>query len=197
MALYERLQSCLDIMVKKVTVRRLESDDLETVLSWRNDPRVRSHMFNSNLITAAEHLAWFKSSARDSRRCQLLVLKQDIPFGFAQFHISHCKAVADWGFYVDPNGPKGQGQALGQSVLSFGFDELKLLRVTGQVLSHNTRSIALHKRMGFSYEGELRSHHFTKSVYQNVHLFGLLASEWKNDNAVMALTERISDKTGG
>jgi len=184
-------------MLKEIIVRMLESDDLATVLSWRNDPRIRSHMFNSNIITMSEHLAWFKSSALNSNRCLLLVLKEDVPFGFAQFQISHCKAVADWGFYVDPNGPKGQGQALGRSVLSFGFDELKLLRVTGKVLSDNTKSIALHKRMGFSCEGKLRSHHFTKSGYQNVHLFGLLASEWKNNNVGIALTERMSDKIGG
>ena len=168
-------------MLKEITVRMLESDDLKTVLSWRNDLRVRSHMFNSNLITASEHVTWFKSSALDSSRCQLLVLRQDIPFGFAQFRISQCKAVADWGFYVDPDGPKGQGQALGRSVLTFGFNELHLNRVTGQVLSGNIRSIELHKRMGFSREGELRAHHFTKSGYQNVHLFGLFASEWNND----------------
>ena len=150
-------------------------------------------MFNSNLITAPDHAAWFKSSLSDSSRCQLLVLRQDIPFGFAQFNISHCKAVADWGFYVDPNGPKGQGQALGQSVLSFGFKELKLLRVTGRVLSDNTRSMLFHQRMGFRREGKLRSHHFTGASYQDVVLFGLLASEWKNDLVGMASTERMSN----
>lgn len=168
-------------MLNEITVRMLESDDLATVLSWRNDPRIRSYMFNSNVITTSEHVAWFKSSALNSNRCLLLVLKEDIPFGFAQFHISNPNAVADWGFYVDPNGPKGQGRDLCRSVLSFGFNELNLNRVTGQVLSGNIRSIELHKRMGFSREGELRAHHFTKSGYQNVHLFGLLASEWNND----------------
>lgn len=167
-------------MLKEITVRMLESDDLKTVLSWRNDLRVRSHMFNSDLITASEHMAWFKSSALDLSRCQLLVLRQDIPFGFAQFHISRCKAVADWGFYVDPNGPKGQGQALGRSVLSFGFNKLQLLRVTAKVLSENTRSIVFHERMGFRNEGNLRSHHFAESGYKDIHLFGLLAREWKN-----------------
>ena len=168
-------------MLKEITIRSLESDDLKTLLSWRNDPRIRSHMFNSNLITTSEHVAWFKSPTLKTNRCLLLALRQDIPFGFAQFHISHCKSVANWGFYVDPNGPKGQGRALCRSILSFGFNELSLNRVTGQVLSDNIRSIELHKRLGFSIEGELRSHHFTKAGYKNVHLFGLLASEWNND----------------
>lgn len=176
-------------MLRETTVRTLVGDDLNTLLSWRNDPRIRSHMFNSNLITASEHMDWFKSSAVDPGICQLLVLTQDIPFGFAQFQISQCRAVAEWGFYVDPNGPKGQGQALARSVLSFGFDELNLLRVTGKVLSQNTKSIALHRRMGFCCEGELRSHHFTNSGYQDVHLFGLLASEWKNNIVRIALNE--------
>lgn len=181
-------------MLKEITVRSLESDDLETVLSWRNDPRIRSHMFNSNLITTSEHVAWFKSSTLNPSRCLLLVFRQDIPFGFAQFHISHCKAVADWGFYVDPNGPKGQGRALGRSILSFGFNDLKLHRVTGRVLSNNTRSILFHKRMGFTNEGKLRLHHFTQSGYRDVDLFGILATEWENDTADAALTKKISNK---
>ena len=164
---------------KEIIIRSLKIDDLDMVLSWRNDPRIRPYMFNSNVITASEHVAWFEESVIDPSRRLLLVLRQDIPFGFAQFHISHCKAVVDWGFFVDPNGPKGQGQALGKSVLSFGFNKLNLLRVTGRVLSNNVRSISLHNRMGFSCEGILRSHHFSKSGYQSVHLFGLLASEWK------------------
>ena len=181
-------------MLEEITVRMLESDDLETVLSWRNDPRIRSHMFNSNFITTSEHVAWFKSSALNSNRYLLLVLKQDIPFGFAQFNLSQCKAVADWGFYVDPNGSKGQGQALGRSVLSFGFNELKLLRVTGQVLSDNLPSIMLHELLGFRNEGKLRSHHFAKAGYQDVDLYGLLASEWQNDTAYTALTDQTPDQ---
>ena len=175
-------------MLKQITVRSLESDDLETVLSWRNDPRIRSHMFNSNLITTSEHVAWFKSSKLKSNCCLLLVLKEDIPFGFAQFHISHCEAVADWGFYVDPNGPKGQGRTLGRSILSFGFNELNLHRITGRVLSSNIKSIAFHRRLGFTNEGKLRLHHFTNSGYRDVDIFGLLRSEWKDDTADVAST---------
>ena len=90
-----------------------------------------------------------------------------------------CKTIADWGFYVDPDGPKGQGMALGRSVLSFGFVELQLHRVTGQVLDSNIRSIKFHNRLGFTAEGKLRSHHPTEIGYQDVHLFGLLGHEWK------------------
>lgn len=166
-------------MDKEVALQRLESHDLETVLAWQKNSKIRQHMFNANLIAASDHVSWSKSSSRDPSCCLLLVLQHDIPLGFAQFHISRCGTVADWGFYVDPDGPKGQGLALGQSVLSFGFDELQLHRVTGQVLNDNTRSIKFHKRMGFRVEGKLRLHHLTECGYQDVHLFGLLADEWQ------------------
>lgn len=183
-------------MDSKVNLRCLESRDLATVLRWRNDQRIRQHMFNANLITESDHASWFKKSSLDPTLYLFMVTRDKIPFGFAQFHVSRCGTVADWGFYVDPDGPKGQGMALGKVVLSFGFDEFKLHRITGQVLNNNTRSIKLHKRMGFSDEGKLRSHHSTDLGYQDVHLFSLLAYVWKNYAVDIAMTNRKSDQFG-
>ena len=163
-----------------ITIRSMEHRDLKLVHKWRNDPRVRRNMFSPKLISSNDHAVWFETNSNDAKCHLLLVLNNDVPFGFAQFKLSNCKTVADWGFYVDPSGPKGQGSYLGQAILSFGYETLRLHRVVGQVLNDNQSSIELHKRLGFTSEGILRSHHLTEQGYQDVHFFGLLSVDWKN-----------------
>ena len=162
------------------TIRSMEYRDLKLVDKWRNDPRVRRHMFSQKPIPSNDHAAWFETNSKDSKRHLLLVLKEGAPFGFAQFNLSNCATVADWGFSVVPSGPKGQGYYLGQAILSFGYETLGLHRITGQVLNDNRSSIELHERLGFISEGILRSHHLTEQGYQDVHFFGLLSVDWKN-----------------
>lgn len=165
-------------MNNNVSLRRMQIGDLDLVLGWRNDTRVRKHMFDSNLIKQEDHKSWFENASNDPKRHLLLLLRANVPFGFAQLQFSNCATIADWGFYVDPDGPAGQGKALGQEVLSYGFEQLRLHRITGRVLAENLTSINFHRHLGFVDEGLLRSHHYTDNGYQNVHLFGLQSHEW-------------------
>ena len=170
---------CVCMMAGEVTVRYMNSADLNRVYAWRNDPRIRNSMFNSNEISFHQHVAWFETAWTDPLRHLLLVCELDIPFGFAQLSLDDARRKADWGFYTNPDGPKGQGSLLGRSVLDFAFSKLKLERISAQVLAFNIRSITFHQRIGFVEEGILRSHHFTDNGYRDVHLFGLMAAEYR------------------
>ena len=163
-----------------LTVRNMLATDVELVFQWRNDPRVRKYMFDAAPLEPKGHAAWFDKTHQDPLRHLLLVCQGRRPFGFVQFAMKLCPTVADWGFYVDPKGPKGQGALLGAAALDYGFNALGLHRICGQVVAHNQRSVIYHERLGFTAEGVWRSHHLSDNGYQDVHLFGLLASEWEN-----------------
>lgn len=178
-ALKESLEICECMMVGEITIRYMNSEDLSRVYAWRNDPRIRNFMLNSNEISLHQHAAWFETACTDPLRHLLLVCELDIPFGFVQLGLDDARKKADWGFYTNPDGPKGQGSLLGRSVLDFAFSTLKLERIFAQVLAFNIRSIIFHQRLGFVEEGILRSHHFTDNGYQDVHLFGLMAGEYR------------------
>jgi UDP-4-amino-4,6-dideoxy-N-acetyl-beta-L-altrosamine N-acetyltransferase len=161
-----------------IKIRKLSSDDVSLVFSWRNDPRIRKYMFNTDPIDPDVHVAWFEKTHQDPKRHLLLACYNERPFGFVQFNVSGCGSVADWGFYVDPDGPKGQGRMLGRAALNYGFNTLSLHKICGQVLSENSRSLAFHEKIGFILEGILRSHRFHVNGYQDVHFFGILDDEW-------------------
>ncbi len=152
-------------------------EDLECVRAWRNHPEVNRYMFQRAPVTAEAHAKWFANSQGLSSR-HLLIYEMDGPAGFVQFNRIGEAGVAEWGFYLAPEVPRGSGYGLGVAALDHGFRALDFHKVFGQVLARNERSLQFHRRLGFVQEGVLREHHPQEGGYQDVHCFGLLRTEW-------------------
>lgn len=160
------------------SIRRMAEGDLELVLSWRNHPEVRRYMFAQHEISPGEHARWFARASQDPRRYLLILESGKTPLGFINIHEVANGGIADWGFYAAPEAPKGTGRALGAAALRYAFEEVELLKLCGQALGFNERSIRFHQAMGFQQEGVLRQQHFDGQQYHDIVCFGLLASEW-------------------
>lgn len=178
-------------MAELCLVRLVTYQDLQMLLSWRNNEKVRRHMFTQHEITLKEHSDWFLKASVDPT-CRLLIIEDMLgPFGYVQFNRLGSGNVSDWGFYTNPEAPRGSGQKLGKAALSYAFDELKLHKVCGQVIETNARSIAFHKSLGFSQEGLLRDQQCISGTYYSLICFGLLVHEWP---VRLASQEIVSDK---
>jgi UDP-4-amino-4,6-dideoxy-N-acetyl-beta-L-altrosamine N-acetyltransferase len=165
-------------MLDACTVRSVAREDLSLILSGRNHPEVRRVMFTQHEISAEEHRSWFSKVSIDNSRCLLLVEEASKPIGYVQFTHVESEGVADWGFYTDPDAPKGTGRKLGVAALDHAFTNLKLRKVCGQVISNNSVSIQFHHRLGFIQEGVLRAHQRSNSEYLDLYCFGMLSQEW-------------------
>ncbi len=154
------------------------ASDLEAVRKLRNHVEVRRFMFSSHEISQKEHAFWFEGSSADEKTT-LLIFELDKMFcGFVQFKETIHKKVADWGFYLSPEAPKGTGQKLGMLALTYGFQTKKFRKICGQVLHTNRKSISFHQSLGFTQEGVMRDHYFDEKNYQDLVCFGLLRNEW-------------------
>ncbi|MHC6224578.1 UDP-4-amino-4,6-dideoxy-N-acetyl-beta-L-altrosamine N-acetyltransferase [Pseudomonas sp. X10] len=160
-------------------VRPMTADDLERVLQWRNHPDVRRYMYTQHEIALDEHRRWFENSQRNAARHLLIFERQGVPSGFVNITESTPGRIADWGFYLAPEAPRGTGRLLGQTALEFAFDDLCLHKVCGQALGFNERSVRFHLALGFTQEGVLRDQHFDGEHYHAVIHFGLLHEEWQ------------------
>lgn len=159
-------------------VRKMETTDLEKVLEWRNHLEVRKYMYTQHTITLEEHKKWFQAASNDEKRHLLMFEKNEEPLGFINITEVENGGIADWGFYLSPQAPKGIGQALGKTALNYAFQKASLHKICGQALAFNQRSIAFHLKLNFEQEGILRHQHFDGENYHDVVCFGLLASEW-------------------
>jgi UDP-4-amino-4,6-dideoxy-N-acetyl-beta-L-altrosamine N-acetyltransferase len=161
------------------TVRALTEEDLPMVLAWRNHPSVRSCMLTQHEISLEEHRNWFARVKEDKARQHLIVLDGADPLGFVQFNPVCQGGIADWGFYVRPDAPKGTGTKLGQAALLHGFNIFGLHKVCGQAIENNVVSIAFHQKLGFREEGRLREQQRIGDHYHTLVCFGLLVKEWQ------------------
>lgn len=160
------------------SVRQMTENDLVRVLEWRNHPEVRRHMYTQHEISLDEHRAWFAKASSDRSRHLLIFQIEDSPLGFVHFHAPHPGRIAEWGFYLSPDAPKGCGSQLGQAALTHGFGAGCFHKVCGEALASNERSIRFHLKLGFAQEGVLRDQHFDGTNFHTVVRFGLLRDEW-------------------
>lgn len=160
-------------------LRPMVESDLRQVLAWRNDRRVRRHMFDREEIAWANHVAWFKKATADQCRHILIFEASGVPAGYLGFSESKNGANAEWGFYTAQTAPKGYGTLLCATGLNYGFLELGLHKIIGRVIASNRASIALHGKLGFALEGTLREAYFDGNGYRDVLCFGLLNREWQ------------------
>ena len=90
-------------------LRPMKEFDLEKVLQWRNHPEVRRYMYTTHEISLDEHRNWFVS-ASENPAVELLIYEQDDKArGFVNITRTRCWQVADWGFYLAPDAPRGSG----------------------------------------------------------------------------------------
>ncbi|WP_309045384.1 UDP-4-amino-4,6-dideoxy-N-acetyl-beta-L-altrosamine N-acetyltransferase [Marinobacter sediminicola] len=160
-------------------LRPMNEADLERVLHWRNHPEVRRYMYTTHEIKLGEHRKWFAGASTNPAIDLLIYEREDQGMGFVNITRTRCPEVADWGFYLAPDAPKGTGRLLGNQALAYAFGKLGLHKVCGQALGFNERSIAFHKALGFLKEGHLRDQHFDGNEFHDVVCFGLLIHEWQ------------------
>ncbi len=166
-----------EIVDSSCCLRPLRTNDLSMVMKWRNHPSVQKYMFSQHKIREVEHKRWFEKCSDDKKWHLFMFEKDGVPLGFGSFYEVNENDVVDWGFYLSPNAPKGTGNLLGETMLSYAFDKLNFHKVCGQVLSYNQKSIDFHLRLGFKEEGRLREQYFDGENYYSVILFGLLKNE--------------------
>lgn len=159
-------------------LRPMSSADLEMVLSWRNHPEVRRHMYNQAEISLAEHSRWFASAAQDARRHLLVFEQAGRPAGFVNL-LEDAPGQAYWGFYLAPDVARGTGRELGACAIAYAFEELALQRIWGEVLAENTVSQKFHERLGFVLEKVIAEKILAGKTLTGIRKYVLDRDAWK------------------
>ncbi len=176
-------------------LRTLEPDDAPTLLRWRNLPEVSRYMYTDHEITPEEHRAWFERALtrQDARYWIIAADGRDLGF-VAVTEIDPRHLTASWAFYIAEAGARGKGVGAftEYTVLNFVFDELRLRKLSCEVLSTNPAVLAMHERFGFVQEGLFREQISKPEGPVDVHRLAILEREWRaaRDRHRDALLER-------
>lgn len=162
----------------------MNEGDVEMVRSWRNHPDVRKFMYTTHVVSRDEHADWFDRCSKDPDRHLLIFERDGKASGFTGLHRIAAGEIAEWGFYVAPGALPGSGAKMGCRVLDHAFENLQFHKLCGQAIAFNERSSDFHVKLGFRREGVLIEQHHDGRQYHDVHCFGLLANEWKENRKI-------------
>jgi UDP-4-amino-4,6-dideoxy-N-acetyl-beta-L-altrosamine N-acetyltransferase len=160
-------------------LRPMSDQDLELVLSWRNDPRVRDNMYTNHVITGKEHQLWFDAASRDpSKRLLMCVDESGVPVGVVTFSdIDQVQKRATWAFYSGSD-RRGIGSEMERLALDYAFGDLGLEKLNCEVISFNMPVIEFHRKYGFRVEGIFRSQYRRDGAVYDVYRLAHFRKAW-------------------
>jgi UDP-4-amino-4,6-dideoxy-N-acetyl-beta-L-altrosamine N-acetyltransferase len=165
-------------------LRPIQDGEISLMLSWRNTPSVRANMYTRHEISEEEHIAWWVRTSEKHDQKYFMYESADQPLGIVGISaIDYLNSNCSWAFYSAPNAPKGTGSKMEFLAIEYVFENLKLHKLTCEVLAFNTLVIKLHKKFGFVVEGILRHQNRYEDEYIDVYRLGLLQSDWINERS--------------
>ncbi len=161
-------------------LRKIIDADKHMILAWRNDDRVRQHMYTTHIIGEAEHDAWFARALAFQDQKHFIFQYNERPVGIASFsEINQHEQTAFWGFYLgETDVPKGAGSVMKFLAFDYAFGGLGLFKLSSEVLATNPGVVKLHKRFGFREEGIFRAHRLREEGRVDVYRLALFKDDW-------------------
>lgn len=171
----------LEIQGDLVRLREFERADTDAATAILGDDRVtQSLSFDSRSRSQVESmLDGVVERARQEPRSEYY-LAVDAPdlVGFVRLGLSGVQAAKlGYAIHADRWGNGYASQAV-SLIIEFGFGSIGLHRISAAIGAENSASIALVKKLGFTFEGTLRDHVFTNGAWRESLLFSLLTHEW-------------------
>jgi RimJ/RimL family protein N-acetyltransferase len=167
----------------QVVLREFRSDDLDRVATVVGDDRVTDSLsFDTRSPEqAAEMLNGILDRAKLEPRTEyyLAVTTADAGLvGFARLGLDGVQAAKLGGAIAADYWRRGYAIDAARTLIDFGFQELKLHRISAAMGPDNATSVAIVRRLGMTYEGRIRDHVYTNGQWRDSLLYSILADEW-------------------
>jgi UDP-4-amino-4,6-dideoxy-N-acetyl-beta-L-altrosamine N-acetyltransferase len=165
-----------------IRLRKIDPEDTDNILKWRNSPFVSQNLFTREKLTRAQHMNWLKTNIDAGKCFQFIIeiISSDIPIGtvFIKNIDSHSQK-AELGIFIGEANciGKGYGTEAVNLILDFAFNDLNLNKIYLYVFENNIAGIKSYLSAGFKLEGTLREYHKMNEDYLNVLHMGILKRE--------------------
>ncbi|RLL46791.1 N-acetyltransferase [Oceanobacillus piezotolerans] len=174
------------IETKRLTLRKLTQQDLETMFLYCSDEEV------------AKYVLWDRhQSLKDTKEFMDYALTQYekgeiAPWGMERKGTNHLIGTID---FVQWN-PKHQTAEIGYvlardqwgngliteaalELIRFGFEKMELVRIQAKCFEENTASARVMEKIGMAYEGTFRQAMKVKGKHRNLKVYSILKEEYE------------------
>jgi ribosomal-protein-alanine N-acetyltransferase len=171
------------LRTERLILRPFTPDDLDHVYKGLSNADIIKYYgisFKSKQ-SAKEQMKWFSDQQENETGAWWAICSKDTgkfigAGGLNDLVKEHRKA--EFGFWLLPEywGNAFMGEAIPQ-ILDFGFKELNLHRIEGQVESHNTNCKKALQKMDFTHEGTIRHAEVKNDRFINIEIYSRLSSD--------------------
>lgn len=134
--------------------RKVNSDDMDLIYEWANDPVTRQNSYSTDEITYQEHKAWFGRKLSDDGCHFLLFTDNNDEIGFVRFDEDE-----DDKWIISINvAPEHRGKKYSTEMLEQGVQYIKGVNrepIKAYIKDSNKASIKTFEKAGFEFEKEL------------------------------------------
>lgn len=135
-------------MIRLLNFTTLDTQQLNRILSWRNDPHIRQWMLNNEEISSEDHFRFVESLKLRSDKRYFLVQHNSEDIGVIDF-TSITEQSAEFGLYANPE-LHGVGNTLMHTIIDYAFGTLKVKILIATVFDDNIRAKHLYKKFDFT-----------------------------------------------
>ena len=148
-----------------IKLEQIERQDLPKLKKMRNE--LRQYFREYRLLNDLNQEDWFEGMSRDTNQVMFKVVDEVILGACGLHYISWTNRSAEFGIYIGKD-YQGQGHAKVAlcSLLEYGFNELNLNRIWGEVYSNNP-ALQFYKKFGFEIEGRLRETYYNNGWHDS------------------------------
>ncbi|MCA9689258.1 MAG: GNAT family N-acetyltransferase [Myxococcales bacterium] len=140
-----------------IGLRAMTGDDLERKVAWANDPAVNRQIGFLERVELAGTRTWFHGQVEDPEVALLTLTRDDEAIGYVKLGAPLRGDTADYlGLAIGETRywGRGYGTKAVALLLEHLFAGPRWRALTGEWPTWNTRSIALHRKLGFTFAGE-------------------------------------------
>jgi len=167
----------------KVGLRQIEREDLAQARDWRNEQAIRERTREYAPLNMLNQERWLESLLNRQNLMFAIVSKQpEARFigvcGLA--HLDWRNRSAEFSYYIGDIGSrgKGYGRHVAYLLFGYGFEELGLHRIWGEIYGVAEDILKVDMKLGFRHEATLRDTYFCKGRYWDSWIVSVLENEW-------------------
>lgn len=168
-----------------VTLCAVETDDLQQLLDWRNDPDFRKYFREYRELNMRQQETWFKEKVINDSDTLMFSIRRNCDnellgcCGFVYINWVHQHAdlslYIGWdNAYIDEEGYATESSKL---LLKYGFDELSLNKIWTEIYEFDNKKQNLYDQLGFQEDGVLRQNYWYQGRWWDSRILSLLATD--------------------
>jgi ribosomal-protein-alanine N-acetyltransferase len=178
------------LRTERLLLRGFELEDTEPLFEHSRNPKVtqytlwEAHRTIADTTTFVRDYAMLRYREGMAEPYAITLLPNTQPIGACGcFWVAKPHLTMELGYWLaEPFWGRGYVAEACRALLTHAFAEYLPERMQARVIEGNTASERVLAKLGFQYEGTLRSALLRRGKLENVRVYSMLRSEWKMEN---------------